>query len=199
MGRRERAKADKRARILAAARTLLAQNGFDRMTMAQVADDADVAVGTVFQYASTKAELLMMVVADQYADSIPAALAGSRRKGTPTAVVRRALEPLVATAIADPEVSMAIGRELLFGAEGPHRADVLELVATLEQAIASTLDEQAGTEQAAVAARLIVSGALLELNRTRTGRATRASIDRRLAQLVDLVAAGATAGAGPGA
>ena len=60
-GRRERAKADKRARILAAARALFEERGFERTSMSEVARAADVAQGTVFQYAATKAELLMMV------------------------------------------------------------------------------------------------------------------------------------------
>ena len=62
-GRREQAKALKRGRILAAAQRRLASQGYEGMTMAQVAHDADVAIGTVFQYAATKPELLMMVAA----------------------------------------------------------------------------------------------------------------------------------------
>ena len=61
-GRRERAKAEKRARILAAARALFEERGFERTSMSEVARAADVAEGTVFQYAATKVELLMMVV-----------------------------------------------------------------------------------------------------------------------------------------
>ena len=62
LGRRERAKAEKRARILAAARALFEERGFERTSMSEVARAADVAEGTVFQYAATKTDLLMMVV-----------------------------------------------------------------------------------------------------------------------------------------
>ena len=49
LGRRERAKAEKRARILAAARALFEERGFERTSMSEVARAADVAEGTVFQ------------------------------------------------------------------------------------------------------------------------------------------------------
>lgn len=194
LGRRERAKADKRARILGAARELLRENGFERMTVVQVADRADVAVGTVFQYAASKAELLMMVVADEYADTIPAVLRARTGRQAPAARIRQLLEPLATRALQDPDTSAAIARELLFGTEGPHRGEVIELVASLEREIARTLHEDAGAERAEAAARLIVAGAILELNRTRTARASRGTVERRLVELVDLAIAGATGG-----
>ena len=61
VGRRERAKQDKRARIFAAAAALFAEHGFERVTTQQIADRADVGAGTLFQYASTKGELFLMV------------------------------------------------------------------------------------------------------------------------------------------
>ena len=43
LGRRERAKAEKRARILAAAHALFEERGFERTSMSEVARAADVA------------------------------------------------------------------------------------------------------------------------------------------------------------
>ena len=192
-GRRERAKADKRARILAAARARLRAQGYDGMTMAQVAANADVAIGTVFQYAATKAELLLMVTAAEFADALPAAVAAAGTRAAPRTLVRRFLEPLVAFSSAYPETSMAVARELLFGTSGPHRDEVVEIVAEVERAIAEVLSREGSAARAETAARLIVSGALLELNRTRTGRATPASTERRLVDLVDLILDGARA------
>ena len=54
IGRRKRAKQDKRERIMAAARELLAQHGVSRVTTQQIADRADVAIGTLYLYASTR-------------------------------------------------------------------------------------------------------------------------------------------------
>ncbi|MBX7555904.1 TetR/AcrR family transcriptional regulator, partial [Streptomyces sp. tea 10] len=51
-GRRAIAKAEKRARILTAARTVMGEKGYAQMSMSEVASLADVAAGTVFQYAA---------------------------------------------------------------------------------------------------------------------------------------------------
>ena len=59
--RRERAKADKRRRILDASRNLFAKFGFERTTVQQIADAADVAVGTLFLYVRDKSELLLLL------------------------------------------------------------------------------------------------------------------------------------------
>ncbi|WP_347349070.1 helix-turn-helix domain-containing protein [Nigerium sp.] len=190
LGRRERNKAAKRARILAAARRGLAEHGYDRMTMAQVARDADVAIGTVFQYAATKPELLMMVTADRWAASVPAAIRASESGGDPVAAIRSMLDPVLEESLADPETTMAIARELLFGGPGPHRDAVVAIVAALETAVAGVLRAAGATDDADAAARLIVSGGLLEVNRTRTGRASRASVEDRLTALITIALRG---------
>src|ERR1044072_3143810 len=61
IGRRERAKQAKRERIMTAARELFAEHGVSGVTTQQIAHRADVAIGTLYLYASTKAELLIMV------------------------------------------------------------------------------------------------------------------------------------------
>jgi len=61
IGRRDRAKQDKHERIMTAARDLFAEQGVSGVTTQQIADRADVAIGTLYRYASTKARLLIMV------------------------------------------------------------------------------------------------------------------------------------------
>jgi AcrR family transcriptional regulator len=46
---------------MAAARELFAERGVSGVTTQQIADRADVAIGTLYRYAATKAELLIMV------------------------------------------------------------------------------------------------------------------------------------------
>ena len=46
-------------RILAAGEKLFSKQGFDGTTVQQIADEADVAVGTLFLYISDKSELLL--------------------------------------------------------------------------------------------------------------------------------------------
>ena len=61
--KRERSKQEKRARILAAARTIFGEKGFSAATVQEIAARARVANGTVFLYARSKEELLLQVFA----------------------------------------------------------------------------------------------------------------------------------------
>jgi len=54
VGRREKAKQEKRERILAAARELFAEHGVNGVTTQQIADRAGVAIGTLYLYTATK-------------------------------------------------------------------------------------------------------------------------------------------------
>ena len=61
VGRRERNKQAKLDRITAAAGELFAEHGVDEVTTQQIADKADIGTGTLFLYAKTKGELLLLV------------------------------------------------------------------------------------------------------------------------------------------
>jgi AcrR family transcriptional regulator len=60
-GKREANKQDKLRRIKAAARELFLLRGFDDTTTREIARRADVALGTLFTYASNKRDLLFLV------------------------------------------------------------------------------------------------------------------------------------------
>ncbi|AUG29795.1 MULTISPECIES: TetR/AcrR family transcriptional regulator [Microbacterium] len=100
-GRRERAKEDKRRRIMDAARTLFAEHGVGGVTTQQIADRADVAIGTLYPYASTKAELLILVQNQKFATAIDDGLrsaAVAARAGVGTVASVLALDPTAARA-----------------------------------------------------------------------------------------------------
>jgi AcrR family transcriptional regulator len=61
LGRRERNKAEKRRRIVAAGRFLFQTRGFDATTAAEIAARAGVGAGTFYLYASSKEDLLVAV------------------------------------------------------------------------------------------------------------------------------------------
>ena len=65
IGRRERGKMEKRRKIVESARHLFLSNGFDSTTTLQIAERADIGSGTLFTYAKTKEDLLVMVFHDE--------------------------------------------------------------------------------------------------------------------------------------
>jgi AcrR family transcriptional regulator len=67
---RVRNKADKQARIEAAARELFEERGFDETTIRAIAQRAGVATGTVLLYGESKAELLLRLFVDELAEEL---------------------------------------------------------------------------------------------------------------------------------
>ena len=76
-GLRERKKREKRARILASARALFAEQGFDETTARQICEHAGIATGTLFLYVTDKRELLLWV----FEEDARRVLARPRRAG----------------------------------------------------------------------------------------------------------------------
>jgi len=64
-GRRERQRLKTRAKITRAARTLFARKGFDATTTQEIAARADIGTGTLFNYAKTKEDLLLLVFREE--------------------------------------------------------------------------------------------------------------------------------------
>ncbi|MCB9688978.1 MAG: TetR/AcrR family transcriptional regulator [Alphaproteobacteria bacterium] len=65
MSRRERNKADTRERVFGAARELFAEHGFDRTTVRQIAERAEVGTGTVLLHGGSKTGLLVELWTDE--------------------------------------------------------------------------------------------------------------------------------------
>lgn len=64
--RRDRNMRDKRDRIFRAASELFAERGFAAVATQEISDRADVAAGTLFRYAASKSELLLMVYNEEF-------------------------------------------------------------------------------------------------------------------------------------
>jgi AcrR family transcriptional regulator len=121
--RRERSKADKMRRILAAGEKLFSKQGFDGTTVQQIADEADVAVGTLFLYISDKSELLLRLfhnATDRELKQIVRRMKANR-KFLPA--VLRFLEDLLLPYEKDRELAKVFCREFLFH-KGEVRAEL---------------------------------------------------------------------------
>jgi TetR/AcrR family transcriptional regulator len=139
-GRRERNKQDKLDRIMAAATALFAERGIGDVTTQQIADRADIGTGTLFLYARTKGELLLMVQNSLYADALAEGSAAAADLDDPAAALMALLVPIVHCNRAQVENGRTYLRELVFGETmEPHREVALGIVAQTSEAIASTL------------------------------------------------------------
>ena len=200
LGRRERGKLDKQGRIHAAAAALFAARGYSAVTTQEIADQADVAIGTLFRYATSKAELLTMVYNADLRAGIDAGLAAASPDADPTERIMLLLGPLLSSGIRQHENMAAYQREILFGdPDGAYRAEALDLVDRLESSIAGTLSQLAepGSEprlrpgvDVKLAARSIFSALHMEIIRTGLGRETPADLPGTLRAEIDLLMRG---------
>jgi AcrR family transcriptional regulator len=112
--RRERAKADKQRRILEASKQLFASKGFDQTTVQQIADAADVAVGTLFLYVEDKSELFLMLFHEEIQKDLERATESLKASVKLIPAVSRFLLALMSYYEKDPELSRVFWREFLF-------------------------------------------------------------------------------------
>jgi len=90
-GLRERQKAAREQRILRAAETLFARRGYAKTSIDDVARRAELAVGTVYNYFASKAELALALLRRETRDTLAA---GEAAAGRPTAGPTRAVARL---------------------------------------------------------------------------------------------------------
>lgn len=146
-GRRERNRQDKLDRITAAASELFAEHGVDDVTTQQIAERADIGAGTLFLYAKTKGELLLLVQNAKYDE----ALEQGRRAAAATADVVDAVTALVTPIVVCNRVQVSNGRtylrEMAFGDPSePHHERALAISGQTEQAVAEILVGRGGLD-----------------------------------------------------
>lgn len=121
--RRDIAKADKRRRIIEASRELFSANGFDETTVQQIADSADVGVGTLFLYVTDKSELLLLMFRESIEEELVRAATHLNKKGGLLASVLNFFTQLISLYQKDLRLSRIYIREFLFH-EGQVRAQL---------------------------------------------------------------------------
>lgn len=138
--RRERNMLQKRSRIIASAAALFEERGFDGVTTQEISDRADVGTGTLFRYAPSKGQLLMMVFNESFRSAIERGRQASAAERGPAAQIGALIQPIIASSLSNAANTAVYQRELLFGRpEEEHRAQGLALVAELENQFADRL------------------------------------------------------------
>ena len=157
-GRRERNKQLKLERITAAARELFAEHGVDEVTTQQIAERADIGAGTLFLYARSKGELLLLVQNAAYADALTRGTEAAAGAPDVVEAVLAIVRPVVECNRSQVENGRTYLREMVFGDPAePHHREALAIVQRTEQAVAAVLsrDGDVPAEDAATLAHVV--------------------------------------------
>lgn len=181
LGRRERNKQQKLERITAAAAELFAEHGIDDVTTQQIAEKADVGTGTLFLYAKTKGELLLLVQNAHYAVALEKGKAAAEATPDVREAIVALLRPIVACNRVQVENGRTYLREMVFAEPSDgHHAEALRIVGETEDAVAAILgrDPKTGKERATALARVVSAIMFLTLTAS-------TNVDLTVDELVD--------------
>jgi AcrR family transcriptional regulator len=158
VGRRERNKQLKLERIMAAATELFAERGVDDVTTQEIADKADIGAGTLFLYAKTKGELLLLVQNSTYAEALVRGKQAAEAVADPLDAVMAIVRPVVECNRKQVDNGRTYLREMIFGDPAePHHREALGLSQQTEEAVAAILrrDGRRTAQDAAARARVV--------------------------------------------
>ena len=127
-GRRERNKLEKRARIVAAARDLFQRQGFADTATQQIAEAADIGTGTLFLYARTKEDLLVMVFRDEMLETVRRIFAEPPVTAGIDGRLMAAFTRMADYHADDPDLARLLLKELVVPHSDARRSDIDELM-----------------------------------------------------------------------
>jgi len=185
LGRRERNKLDKLERITTAAGELFAERGVDDVTTQEIADRADIGTGTLFLYAKTKGELLLLVQNSMYAEALERGRAAAADADGVLGGVLAVIRPVIECNRTQIDNGRTYLREIVFGdPEEPHHGEALALTGQTEQLVADVIarDTRVSADEAAALARIVSAVMFLTMSAT-------INIAHSVEQIVDEVAA----------
>lgn len=143
---------DRRRRVIKAARDLAVAGGYDAVQMREVAAEADVALGTIYRYFSSKDALLAATMAEWTAELQTVLARTPPAPGTPADRLVEVLRRACRSMAAQPRLSAALVRALASADEGVAAGsrDVNERLAAMSAEILDHLDPQTRADVLAV-------------------------------------------------
>jgi AcrR family transcriptional regulator len=161
-----RSQAARRRRVLDATLRLAADGGFDAVQMRDVAAAADVALGTVYRYFSSKERLLLEAMAEQQADLRRYLEVHPPEEPTAHARVVAVLKRANRSLRAHPDVTAAMVRSM--GSAQTENADIVQRVTEIMTAIITSAihgtETRAATTSEVRVARILMQVWLSSLN-----------------------------------
>jgi AcrR family transcriptional regulator len=139
LGIREGNKLEKRLRIQAAARELFSRHGYETATLRQIATRAHVALGTLFNYAQDKRDLIFLIFNEELAELTAEAIKATQTRDLLLDQLT-ALCRLHYTFFArNPVLSRILLRDMTFYSEGKHAAEFQRIRGRLLSGIEAVL------------------------------------------------------------
>jgi len=138
LSRRERSKRAKLERIKRAARGLFVRKGFDGTTTREIAEAADIGVGTLFLYAVTKEDLLVLIFREEFGLAVEAAYESM----PPHPILEQIMhifDAVISHHNGNRNLARAFVKELPFVDDGRH--GIAELMSNLFGRMASLIDD----------------------------------------------------------
>lgn len=151
--RRERNKLEKRTRIVAAARELFELNGFAETTTQQIAEAADIGSGTLFLYAASKEDLLVMVFHDEMLATVQRIFADPPMGRTTADRLMAAFTHMADYHAKDTALARLLLKELVVPASQARRSDIDELMDAIFDGIAKLIAADGQGRNSAMMAR----------------------------------------------
>ncbi len=140
-GRRERQRVRTLAKIIRAARILFARKGFDATTTQEIAARADIGTGTLFNYAKTKEDLLLLVFREEMDVVVEQAFATIPDKGNLIDQLLHVFDAFVAYHQRDVEIAHALIRQLSSVNAAEARADIIAFMRGLVGRISALIKD----------------------------------------------------------
>jgi len=183
------AQRERRTRILDATIQLASEGGFDAVQMREVADRAEVALGTLYRYFPSKIHLLVSALSREF-DSVEEISRTRKVPGdTPADRVMFVLERTTRTLQRDPLLTEALTRAFMF-ADNSVKDEIeevgMKLTALIGRTMSGELDHEATDEEAAII-RVIADVWLAALVAWVTGRQQAADVLRSMDVAVRLL------------
>ena len=183
------AQRERRTRILDATIQLASEGGFDAVQMREVADRAEVALGTLYRYFPSKIHLLVSALSREF-DSVEEISRTRKVPGdTPADRVMFVLERTTRTLQRDPLLTEALTRAFMF-ADNSVKDGIeevgMKLTALIGRTMSGELDHEVTDEEAAII-RVIADVWLAALVAWVTGRQQAADVLRSMDVAVRLL------------
>lgn len=152
LGRRERNKQEKLARIVGAAKQLFGSKGFAETTTQEIAERADIGTGTLFLYAKSKEDLLVMVFRDEMIETSQAAFSNMPPTASLVDQLMHVFGMMIAYHDRDAELARILLKEIMFPASPERREDIPTLMRVIYSGIADSV--RAGQASGGLRARV---------------------------------------------